>query len=77
MYIQKTLIIEVGGRLVRATVTVDAPGLDPAQDYVSPNLLLTAAATEQATLIRSRHHPDRDVRVWPASAPSAQLRLVA
>jgi hypothetical protein len=50
--------IEVNGKLIKATVQVDAPGL-VLEDCVSARMILSAVAAGQRTEFRSRHHKDR------------------
>lgn len=63
MQYTKELVIAVNGKLVRATVTVDAPELDVAVDCVDARAILSAAANGQNMTIRSRHHKDRDAHI--------------
>lgn len=77
MQFTKQIVVEVGGRLIPATVTVNAPGLDPLTDFVSAPMLLSAVANNQDTLIRSRHHKDRDVRITVTPPAPPALRLAA
>lgn len=80
----KTITIEVNGKSIQATVTMDAPGLE-LDDCLSPQMILSAVANEQNMQYRSRHHRDRvaTITVRPQdelvsqSQQRAPLRLVA
>lgn len=79
----KRLMVEVAGKVIPVTVTIDAP-LELVEEYFIDNrMLLRAAADEQNMLVRSRHHTDRDVRIFAKSTTTAEvteaprLRLVA
>ncbi|KVP75565.1 hypothetical protein WJ96_07605 [Burkholderia ubonensis] len=50
--------IRVNGKTIKATVQLDAPGLD-VDDCLSPQMILSAVASGQKTEYRSRHHKDR------------------
>lgn len=75
--------IRVNGKTIKATVQLDAPGLET-DDCLSAQMILSAVASGQKTEYRSRHHTDR---VAVIEAPSAvdeiekqvkpALRLVA
>lgn len=78
------VLIEVNGKSVEATITVDAPGLDCVEDCLNASMILSAAARGQNTAYHSRHHKDRvaHVLVNPAvrineQAARTELRLVA
>lgn len=78
------VLIEVNGKTIEATITVDAPGLDAAEDCLNASMILSAAARGQNTAYHSRHHKDRvahvlvnpSARVTEQAAPQ-ELRLVA
>ncbi len=77
------ITIEVNGKIIKATVQVDAPGL-VLDDCVSARMILSAVASGQRTEFRSRHHKDR-VAIVDASGIAHEskvsdqptLRLVA
>jgi hypothetical protein len=52
------LTIQVNGKTIKATVQLDAPGLE-LEDCVCSRMVLTAAASGQKLEVRSRHHIDR------------------
>lgn len=56
-------MVEVNGKQVLATITVDVPDLAPA-DYVDAGMLLSAVGSGQdrVTFV-SRHHADKTVRI--------------
>lgn len=81
----KKVTIEVNGKKLEATVTLDAPGLEPDSDCLTPEMILVAVASHQNQQFYSRHH-DRNrvarVMVKPDVAQSPALvrrplRLVA
>lgn len=63
--------IEVNGKRIEATVTVDAPGLDVDQDCLNARMILAAVASGQNTTYHSRHHKDRAALVQVAPMPQA------
>lgn len=80
----QTITIQVNGKTIQATVSLDAPGLE-VEDCLSAQMILSAVANQQNMQYRSRHHPDRvaSVTVRPQddlvtqSNVRAPLRLVA
>lgn len=58
MRVEKKVLVEVNGKTVVATVTVDIPGLT-LDDHVSPDMVLTVAATGQNLRYCSRHNKDK------------------
>lgn len=80
MKYQKEVLVEVNGKQVTATVTVDMPHMDVA-DHVDAAMILGAVAANQNRVYVSRHHDDRVIRclVQPEVKLSARepLRLVA
>jgi hypothetical protein len=77
------LTIQVNGKTIKATVQLDAPGLE-LEDCVSARMILSAVASGQRTEFRSRHHQDRvavvDARgkiAEPDAKDQPALRLVA
>lgn len=50
------------GQLIDVLVTIEAADL-PSSEYVSPALLLTAAAAEQNICLHSRHHSNKVTRI--------------
>lgn len=77
------ITIKVNGKIVKATVRVDAPGLT-AEDFVSPQMILDVAASNRAMKYRSRHHGDRVASLEVAKSQTEvdvkaeqTLRLVA
>lgn len=85
MFYTKKVTLEVNGKKIEATVTLDAPGLEPDADCLTPEMILGAVACNQNQQFYSRHH-DRnrvarvkvkpDVAQFPAFVPRS-LRLVA
>lgn len=55
MNFSKQVTIEVNGKFIQATVSVDAPGLDVASDCVNAQMILTAVANNQNCTYRGRH----------------------
>lgn len=80
MQYSQVVTIKVNGKSVKATITVDAPDIDIAEDCVTAGMVLTAVANNQNMTYQSRHHKDRAavIEVKPTEASSLQsLRLVA
>lgn len=59
MKFTQQVTIEVNGKSVSATVTVEAPGLDVTNDCVNAQMILAAVAAGQNVTYQSRHHKDR------------------
>lgn len=85
MQFNQKIVIEVNGKRLEATVTLDAPELEPDADCLTPEMILGAVASHQNQMFYSRHH-DRNrvarVLVKPDVAQSPAvvrrpLRLVA
>lgn len=56
-------LIEVNGKQVLATITVEVPGLVPA-DHVEASMVLSAVASGQESVtFVSRHHANKAVRI--------------
>lgn len=76
--------VEVNGKTVEGTITVDLPGIE-VQDYLDAQLVLSAAASRQEVYcVSSRHNREREVRITALSQhqesaqhPLPQLRRVA
>ena len=62
MKFTKVIKITVNGKIIRATVNLDAPGLDT-EDCLSSRMIFTAVANEQNLEFRSRHHSNRIAKV--------------
>lgn len=85
MHYTKKAILEVNGKKIEATVTLTAPGLEPDDDCLTPEMILGAIACNQNQQFYSRHHDlnrvarvkvKPDVAQSPAFVPRP-LRLVA
>lgn len=78
----RTLDISVGGKTIKATVTLDAPGLETS-DWVDAQMLFAAAAQGLRVQYMSRHHPDRIATIdvgrksEVTNSQETTLRLVA
>lgn len=68
-HLQK-VTLEVNGKTIEATITVDAPGLDT-EDCLNAKMILAAVANGQNMTYNSRHHKDRSATV--VVNPSARL----
>lgn len=81
---QQQVTIEVNGKSIQATITVDAPGLD-VEDRLNARMILSAVASGQNVTYNSRHHKDRtatvvvnpSARVDAFAQAEPRLRLVA
>lgn len=62
MKFTKVIKITVNGKIIKATVSVDAPGLET-EDCLSSRMILSAVANEQNLEFRSRHHSNRIAKV--------------
>lgn len=62
MKFTKVIKISVNGKIIQATVHLDAPGLE-SEDCLSARMILTAVANEQNIEYRSRHHSNRIAKV--------------
>ncbi len=58
----QTLTIEVNGKRIQATISLEAPGLEM-EDCLNAQMILAAAATNQDVTYNSRHHKDRTARI--------------
>lgn len=65
MKFAKQVTIEVNGKVVIATVTVDAPDLDVSKDCVNARMILAAVGSGQNVTYQSRHHKERTASIKP------------
>lgn len=61
MKMERQVLIEVNGKSIIATVTVDMPGIVP-DDHISPDMLLSAVASGQNRNYLSRHNRNKVVK---------------
>ncbi len=78
----QVITIEVNGKRIQATLSLDAPGLET-EDCLNAQMILAAVASNQDVTYSSRHHKNRSARVLvrqehqtPGAARPA-LRLAA
>lgn len=79
MQFEKKVVIEVSGKRVVATVTVDMPGIT-VDDYLNPQMVLSAVASGQQTReYASRHDKNKVARILMSADTEdlQKLRLVA
>ncbi len=56
------ITIEVNGKRIQATLSLEAPGLET-EDCLNAQMILAAVASNQDVTYRSRHHKDRSARI--------------